>query len=219
MIKEKTFIRLCYLVLGLMIALQLSVTLTSAADLADNRYPANKEVELNFRCTLNGAIPSALTQYNFTIEYPNGTIYLTNRAATPQGQGMFSYTTSFNSIGVYKVHQFCYDGIYSYSNSEPIDVTTTGDASTITMTAVIILLIFSLILFLFAISTENEYIGFISGLLFTVTGVFIMIYGFGNLANMYTQAIAYVSIGWGIILVTVAGWKILSDITGTGSND
>ena len=186
----------------------------SASDLSDTRYSANKNIELNFRCTLNGEIPSPATTYNFSIEYPNGSLFLNNVEASPKGNGLFNYTTHFYDIGVYRVHQFCYDGVYSYSNTEPIDITTGGDSSNITMTAVIVLLVFSFSLFILALLTENEYVGFISGLLFSVTGVFVMIYGFGNLANIYTQAIAYVSLGWGLILVLVAGWKALADITG-----
>lgn len=192
------------------------VGFVTSASIDDGRYQANKPVTLNFRCSVGGEIPSVAAVYHFQIMYPNGSLFIPDTIATPEGQGMFSYDTTFKEIGIYKVYQFCTDPpLYpeGFSNTDTIEITSTGDNSNITLTLVIVLLVFAVILFLGAIVLENEILGFISGLLFSVAGVFVMIYGFGNLANIYTQSIAYVSLGWGIILVAVAGWKMLSEIT------
>ena len=88
-------------------------------------YPANKEVELKFLCTLNNAIPSAGALYNFTLSYPNGTTFISDEA-TALGNGAFYYTTNFTTTGTYKVQSFCWDSSYSYSNTEEIEVTYNG---------------------------------------------------------------------------------------------
>lgn len=93
---------------------------------AQEVYPTNKNVELKFLCTLNNAVPSISTTYNFTLIYPNGTTYINNQRATPLGQGAFNYTTNFTITGTYKIQSFCYDGAYSYSNTEEIEVTPSG---------------------------------------------------------------------------------------------
>jgi hypothetical protein len=46
-------------------------------------------------------------------------------------------------------------------------------------------------------------------------GVYMMINGLDNLANIYTQAIAYTAIGFGTIILMVAGYKAISDTGGS----
>jgi len=89
-------------------------------------YPINQNVDLKFTCTLNNAIPSAGTEYNITISYPNGSTFLNNVKTTSQGNGAFNYTTQFNTLGIYKIQMFCYDGVYSFSNEGIYEITQNG---------------------------------------------------------------------------------------------
>ena len=90
-------------------------------------YKRNELIDLKFTCTLNNAIPSALTEYNITISYPNGTTFLNNVATTARGNGAFNYTTNFTELGTYKVLMFCYDGTYSYSGTGDYEITNNGN--------------------------------------------------------------------------------------------
>lgn len=107
----------------LLIALTLLISIIPFS-LAET-YPVNKPVDLKFLCTLNNAVPTSAT-YNITISYPNGSTFINNKVATPLGQGAFNYTVNFLIIGTYKIQSFCYDGTYSYSNNEEIEITSTG---------------------------------------------------------------------------------------------
>jgi hypothetical protein len=109
---------------------------------------ANTDTELKFLCTLNYAIPSALTEYNITISYPNGTTFISNQATTPLGNGAFSYTTSFNQTGMHRVQMFCYDGTYSFSDEGYYDVTPNGQTATIGTGVFYIGLLVILVIFL-----------------------------------------------------------------------
>ena len=88
-------------------------------------YQANKNVELKFLCTLNNAIPSSGANYNFTINYPNGSTFIKDNA-TALGNGLFYYNTNFKESGTNTVQSFCWDGVYSYSNTENIEITYNG---------------------------------------------------------------------------------------------
>lgn len=57
----------------------------------------------------------------------------------------------------------------------------------------------------------NWFFGFISGVMFLFAGIYIMIYGVLNLADLYTQSVAIVLIGIGIILTASAGYEIIAD--------
>lgn len=116
--------------------------------LAQEVYSAGKPVELKFLCTLNNEVPTAAT-YNFTISYPNGTTFINNKQATSLGQGTFNYTVNFSISGTYKVQSFCYDGTYSYSNTEEIVVTPSGIIATSAQSNLSIGLLISIILIMF----------------------------------------------------------------------
>ena len=138
-------------------------------------YPINQNVELKFTCTLNNAIPSNTTSFNITISYPNGTTFLNNVATTPQGNGAFNYTTSFTSLGIYKVQMFCYNGTYSFSNEGTYEITNTG----------------------FKLDTSKSIVIFIGLGIMLLIGILLFIFG------IYTQGIVKVfSIGLSILLIS-----------------
>jgi len=120
-------------------------------------YPVNQNVELKFTCTLNDEIPSALTEFNITINYPNGSYFINNKPTTEQGNGAFNYSTIFTKIGTYKVQMFCYDGTYSYSNEGFYIITTTGQQ--VSLSNIILVITFLLIaglLFIIGYSFDKE---------------------------------------------------------------
>lgn len=89
-------------------------------------YKVNNPANLQFLCTLNNAIPSSSATFNVTISYPNSSIWINNQKATPQGQGNFNYSITPVLTGTYKILEYCYDGSYSFSNTEYVDITGNG---------------------------------------------------------------------------------------------
>jgi hypothetical membrane protein len=160
-------------------------------------YKIGENSELKMRCTVDNAIPSISAAYNVTITYSNGSI-LSNGTATPLGDGFFTYPISFPTAGTYYVYQFCRDNAKSYSNSEEITVTTTGQQNWNTIP--IYFWIFGFLLLCIGLYQRNELFGFISACLFIVAGIYMMIYGFGIFNDMYTRTLSYVSLGFGIII-------------------
>jgi sensor histidine kinase YesM len=123
-------------------------------------YSINQNVELKFTCTLNNAIPSAGTNFNITISYPNGTTYINNKQATALGNGAFSYLTNFSILGIYPVQTFCWDGTYSYSSTGTYEITNTGYKLDTSKSIVIfiglgIMLLIGILLFIFGIYSQG----------------------------------------------------------------
>lgn len=118
--------------------------------------PINQNVELKFTCTLNNAIPTSAS-YNITISYPNGTTFLNNVKTTALGNGAFNYTTRFDTLGLYKVQMFCYDGTYSFSDEGWYDVTTTGQKVSLSNIVIVIaFLVVGIILFILGYTFDRE---------------------------------------------------------------
>ncbi|RPI76040.1 MAG: hypothetical protein EHM47_00955 [Ignavibacteriales bacterium] len=148
-------------------------------------YPLNKDVTLKFTCTSNGAIPSDLATFNITVSYPNGTTFINNKKTTALGNGAFSYNTNFNTIGVYPVQMFCFDGIYSYSDEGIYEVTESGNKipeGMLIVYGVFIIIVFgiSCIFFILAFKIEDSslkiffWLGgfvFLTGCMATVTAI------------------------------------------------
>lgn len=90
--------------------------------------------------------------------------------------------------------------------SSKVIVTTTGANDSTSF--LLILGLTSLAMLAIAFVSKNEYFGFLSGLLFMVTGVYALIYGFNNISTTYTNAIGYVILGLGIILTLASAFQM-----------
>jgi hypothetical protein len=67
------------------------------------------------------------------------------------------------------------------------------------------------IIFIIAVLTRNLYIGFISGAVFIVLGIYLMIFGLGSISDFYTQTLSYVSLGFGLLIFLSAAYEAITD--------
>jgi hypothetical protein len=88
-------------------------------------------------------------------------------------------------------------------------VTTTGTNNNNTIP--LFLAIGGFIIFIVAILTRNLYIGFISGIIFIVLGIYLMIFGLGFISDFYTSALAYVALGFGLLIFLSAAYEAITD--------
>ena len=146
------------------------------------------------------------TYVNLTVvQYPDGTIGNINTAMTKND---VDYNYTFCSTGNLGIHYYTVKGDKGGSvNTERMsfEITTTGRIAEIKIA--IFMLLISLVVFIFALYSTNYAIGFISGILFLLTGIYLIVYGFGDVANMYTQAMAYIVISFGLFIMLIAGWE------------
>ena len=111
-------------------------------------YKPYTPINLQFRCTLNGAIPSPSTTFNISLYYQNGSVYVNNTQTAAQGSGSFNYTVTFPSTETYEVKMFCTDGTNSFSDEGYYIITPTGtQLSTSQSVTYILIFIVSLIIF------------------------------------------------------------------------
>jgi len=202
--------KLITLIIGILL-----ISLVSATEI----YQVNQDSELKFTCTLNNEIPSASTEFNITISYPNGSTFLNNQNTTPLGNGAFSYITNFPILGTYQVQVFCWDGTYSYSNEGTYKITPTGNELTTSnsmmmLFILIVLIVIAVIFFIFGAGSGNPLskifclsitillivftIGYLLKIVQTTMGEFdTLVSGF---TPIYIVAIVLLG-GWGIALI------------------
>ena len=89
------------------------------------------------------------------------------------------------------------------------EVTTTGKSNNNAVP--ISLAVLAFVIFFIALIARNLYMGFISGVVFIVLGIYMMIFGLGSIANFYTQAFSYVSLGFGLLLFLSAAYEAIND--------
>ena len=75
----------------------------------------------------------------------------------------------------------------------------------------IFLLIFSFALLVIGIVIKSPPVGFFSGVLFIMAGMYLMIYGFGNVTDLYTRALALIVLCFGILATILAGLSWLDE--------
>lgn len=146
-----------------------------------------------------------------SVSYPNSTQVLGEVIMNPDSTGTL-YTYSFcntSTLGPYTVTGFYDENGIKQTWNYPIEVTTTGQSNNFPM--LLFLGLGGFIIFIIAIATRNLYIGFISGAVFMVLGVYIMIFGFGTSADFYTQSLSYVSLGFGMLIFLSAAYEAITD--------
>lgn len=124
----------------------------------------------------------------------------------------YRYTfTNTSELGDYKINVYCTNGTSSGLNDALIlKVTTTGNPPEIKIP--IFMLIISLGVFVLALYLKSYAIGFLAGILFLISGIYQMAYGFGDIANLYTQAMAYVVLALGMFIMLIAGIEWLESM-------
>jgi len=174
-------------------------------------FKHGEKFDLKRECYYNGA-PCNVTTYMcyITTYYPNGSLLLNGSAMS--GQTNFYNKTFYSTtypLGVYRNSMYCTDGTLSGSDSFYFRINQTGDGRTDSL--FLILALGSVIVLGLAFIFQNEYIGFIAGALWITLGVYTIIFGFSDLADMYTRTIGYVSIGLGAIFIIASGYKVAEE--------
>lgn len=177
----------------LLLFLMLGIVLISLV----SAYQSNTPQDLIFTCKVDNSIPSDSATFNFSIQYPNKTSFIENQQATSKGMGTFNYTLTFPVVGDYDYQLYCFDISGNSSSEGTLQVTSTGKSNSLFF----ILFIYGLgIVFLFLTTiVDEEFFVYISGLLFLIGGIYLMIYGLEDLNDIWTRMIAFISIGIGML--------------------
>lgn len=172
----------------------------------------NADTTLPLPCTIEGNYCSASAVCKTTIINPNNAVLYNNYTMSRNGAVFeINLTASDTStLGKYQFNVVCADGANSASRFLNFNVTATGDSRGISL--FLILVLGSFIVLIMGIAVKNEYLGFISGVLFMMTGIYALIYGVSNLADLYTRTIGFTAIGLGLL------FEVASAYTAVGGN-
>ena len=144
-----------------------------------------------------------------SVLYPNSTLASGEVAMIKTGTN-FAYTFCNTSmLGKYIVNGFGdvegYVTVWAYD----FNITTTGNNAPYTIPLFLGLAAFILLIMGFWI--KNNYVTFISGTLFVVLGLYLMIYGLSIISDMYTTALAWVTLGIGLLLLLASSFSAIND--------
>ena len=137
-----------------------------------------------------------------SINYPDGTTNFIN-TTMQKDEFNFNYTIlkgNFSQLGDTCIKITCYDASATpeyESGGKCWVVTTTGTGGS--MLFIILILALAIVFFISTLFVHEEFFVYISGVLFVVAGVYLMIFGLNTLNDWTTRALAYVSIGVGML--------------------
>lgn len=153
---------------------------------------------------------SDATSCNITaIRFPVNSTYALRNVEMEKNGSSFNYSfCSTNTLGTYIVEGICDDVVWVYD----FEITTTGMPSTSKIP--LFLLIASIVLFVVGIVIESPPVGFFAGILLIMSGMYVMIYGFGDIADLYTQAFALIILALGSIVTVLAAFSWVEDEEG-----
>jgi hypothetical protein len=145
-----------------------------------------------------------------SVNYPNSSVALGTVAMNPSGNNSYVYTFCNTTVlGRYIVNGYGDPSgtveVWAYD----FNITTTGNDMPYSIPLFMGLGAFILLIFAFAM--KNNYIGFISGTLFLVLGIYMMIFGLGIISDFYTQTLSYISLGIGLLLILASSYSAINE--------
>ena len=144
--------------------------------------PNSTQTYTNIEMTRDG------TRYNSTFCTTDATgQYIANGVSDPDGtRTIFSYSFIINPSGVEQGSIF----------ENPI---------------LLIFLLLAIAFLTLGVIFKLAPLGYLSGIMFTLGGIYTMIYGFNNSADLYTRGLAISLISVGVLIFLVAAWESLGD--------
>jgi hypothetical protein len=205
--KEKEMMKITYsLMFGMLISL-----LAISTFLADTQIGVIQSLPpvKQFQCIQLKQVCGTCTYNNITsVSYPNSSIALGEVQMTKTGN---EYTYEFCStvvLGKYIVNGYGNPSGSIETWAYDFNVTTTGQEGNNTIP--LFLALGGFIIFITAVLIRNEYFGFLSGAIFIVCGIYLMIYGLVTIADLYTRTLSFVSLGFGLLLLLASSYEAIT---------
>ena len=184
------------------------LTLVSAESYRGTQY---EDVNIVETCVVNGFPCPNDFLCNITISNPDNDLIVLN-IPMERNDTIYNYTfVSTDILGNYDINVYCSNVTLSGNAESSLEITTTGREPKVMIT--LLLLLSALVLFVLALYLKNHAMGFIAGVMFLISGVYLMIYGLGDVSDMYTRTIALVVIAFGSFITLIAGWEWLDDLS------
>ena len=115
---------------------------------------------------------------------------------------------NFSYLEIYPYGIKCASISYGGALVGYFEVTGTGRQGNIGLDTFLILIFASIIVFVGSYWLDQDWGVFLSGILFILSGIYAMIYGLGDVSDLYTRGIAIVSIGIGIVFLVASLFNI-----------
>ena len=179
--------------------------------------PSDAEVQTLGTVSIGNCVDLPQSYYNSTysnitsIQYPNKTIIEMNISMQKRGKGYYVYRfCNTTQLGEYIVNTITdVDGIFTRASYNFY----VGNSIFLTL----IILIGGFVILSLAIFLKSEWYGFISGNLFLMAGIQILIYGLGFSNDLYSQTVGYTSLTLGLCLMFISIFELF--ISYDGGND
>lgn len=145
-----------------------------------------------------------------SVTYPNSTQALGQVTMTQTGNSSYSYSFCNTTVlGRYIVNGFGDPSGSPETWAYDFQVTTTGNNNNYVIPLFLGLGAFILLIFAFAL--KNNYLGFMTGVLFIILGIYTIIYGLGIMSDLYTNALAYVCLGLGLFIFLASAYSAINE--------
>lgn len=185
------------------------ISLASASFTSLGTFKAGEDIRLIQLC-------DDCTFNNITsILHPNSTVILSDIEMSKSGTE-FYYLLNASYVGdsgTYKVNGFGDEGATNVIWAYDFEITPSGIVTPSILEGGLFLV---LILLAFAflglgIFLSEPLFVFSSGVLFTLSGIYGMVYGLYDIANMYTRGLSMILILIGIFIILITAWKSLTE--------
>ena len=190
------------------ILILIALPLITATDI-EYTFKQNTISNLRVGCTDATNLPcNSSVVCNISVFNPDGSPLINNQQMT-RNDLEYNYSLSSTqtaNIGVYSSVVQC-QSVLLGTKTFNYEVTSTGNKGQYSSYILLFIIGLGIILLVLAVSTSQEVIGFISGIMFFVAGIYLFGYGLGILSNLYSRILATISLGFGIMLMIISTYE------------
>jgi hypothetical protein len=144
-----------------------------------------------------------------SVSYPNSSQAMGQAIMVPNGNEYDYNFCNTTALGRYIVNGFGDPSGTKETWAYDFQVTTTGNNNNYAIPLFLGLGAFILLIFAFVL--KNNYLGFMTGTLFIILGIYTIVYGLGIMSDFYTNALAYVCLGLGLFIFLASAYSAINE--------
>lgn len=154
------------------------------------------------------------TYSNITSVKSGATTLIGLTAMTEKSDNYYEHSfTNTSSLGTYVVTGNCNENGADIVWAYDFEVTGDGQRFNAGTTFFLIMLCLSIVILILSFIFHNYIFAFISGLSFSITGVYSLIYGFTSIMSVYTRMVSFIILGLGLIIMIVSSLDLISELS------
>lgn len=183
--------------------------LSSATDtqLIDDTFQLNEVINYAKPCITNDTYCSSTSICNYTVFYPDNTIYLENVQADNH-TSYYNYSMVFTELGIYRIDLVCIDGATNVHDTFYAQITGSGFNETFGFYILLLVLSFGMIIW--GLKIRDAPITIFGSFIVVMLALYTLFYGITGIKDtIYSHAVGLILLGFSMYILVRSSYELI----------